>query len=466
SDGIGVGPDFICNTARTGDDLQSIPVGQTEHGPLTGYDDWHNLKYLVGKTAGGASAGHAAPEITFTEVLDRQLSVTAYLSPNLKVTKTVDKADAAPGEKLNYTVGIQNIGTGPATEVTLVDTLPNGTPETRTLSNLGVGGATTPLFEFQVPCTTTDLTVLTNSATVSAKNVLGQPEGDTSNNTATASTIVHAPVLTLAKTATASVNAGEAITYTITYENTGGGAAAQVVISDTLPADVYYSIALDLGTTGPRPDSVRLNADGTRTLTWNIAGTLAGKSGPQTIVFTARPTLLALGGTSYLNQVSLDFQSAGGCKYPTLEASSSTSITVVPPTRDPLTLGFWRTHPELWTAETLARIQATDQQYDANGDGALSVAEATAMLAPGGNQPKVLQVQLLATYFNLATRRINAGTTISSKTADNLGLASVRDGAVFALDTLRLPVNSTNAAQYDDATRVLDEINNNKSEVY
>jgi uncharacterized repeat protein (TIGR01451 family) len=464
SDGIGVGSDFICNTARAGDDIQLIPVGQTEFGPLTGYDDWQHLEYRAGRTAGGDGAGHATPDITVAEALNRQLSVTAYLSPDLKATKTVDKADAAPGEKLNYAVGIQNIGTGPATEVTVVDTLPNGTPETRTLSNLGPGGSTTPLFEFQVPCTTTDLTVLTNSATVSAKNVLGQPEVDTSNNTATASTIVHAPVLTLAKTATASVNAGEAINYTITYANTGSGAAANVVISDVLPAGVYYSKALDLGA-GPKPDTVTLNADGTRTLLWNV-GAVPANSGPQTIVFTARPTLLALGGTSYLNQVSLDFQSGRGCKYPTLNASASTTITVVPPTRDPQTLGFWRNHPELWTAEILARIQATDQQYDSNGDGALSVAEATAMLASGGNQPRVLQMQLLATYFNLATRRINAGTTISSKTADRLGLANVRAAAIFAMDTLRLPVDPTNAAKYDDATRILDEINNNKSEVY
>jgi hypothetical protein len=149
-----------------------------------------------------------------------------------------------------------------------------------------------------------------------------------------------------------------------------------------------------------------------------------------------------------------------------LTASASTSITVVPPTRDPLTLGFWRTHPEQWTAEILARIQATDQRYDTNGDGALAVAEATTMFASGGNQPKVLQMQLLATYFNLATRRINAGTTISSTTAASLGLINIRDAALFAIDTLLQPVNQKTKTKYDNATSVLDEINNNKSEVY
>ena len=76
-----------------------------------------------------------------------------------------------------------------------------------------------------------------------------------------------------------------------------------------------------------------LNADGTRTLVWTV-GALAGHSGDQTLSFTARPTLLALGGAAF---------------------------------------------------------------------------GATGM-------PYVLEQQLLATYFNLATRRLNAATLIQSKT--------------------------------------------------
>jgi uncharacterized repeat protein (TIGR01451 family) len=271
-------------------------------------------------------------------------------------------------------------------------------------------------------------------------------------------------VLTLSKTATASVNAGEAITYTITYANTGSGAAANVVITDIVPAGVYYSEALDLGA-GPKPDSVTLNADGTRTLVWTV-GAVPSSSGPRTIVFTARPTLLALGGTLFTNNVSLSFQNANGCTYTPVAASAATTITSLTPTGDPKTLGFWQNHGGLWSDEILARIQATDQRYDTDGNGALSVAEVTAMLAPGGNQPKVLRMQLLATYFNLATRRINAATLIESRTADQLGLDNVAEAAVYSMDTLALPVNAANRPRYDDATQVLDEINSNKSEVY
>jgi hypothetical protein len=94
------------------------------------------------------------------------------------------------------------------------------------------------------------------------------------------------------------------------------------------------------------------------------------------------------------------------------------------------------------------------------------VAKATATFAPSGNQPRVLQMQLLATCFNLATRRINAATLIQSKTAGRLGLHNVAEAAIYTTDTLALPVNVTNSARHSDATKMLDEINSNKSEVY
>jgi hypothetical protein len=52
--------------------------------------------------------------------------------------------------------------------------------------------------------------------------------------------------------------------------------------------------------------------------------------------------------------------------------------------------------------------RTTDSRFDgADGtgpDSALSLAEAQAVLVPGGNMDKVLEEQLLGTYFNLATR--------------------------------------------------------------
>jgi len=277
-------------------------------------------------------------------------------------------------------------------------------------------------------------------------------------------TTVHAPVVTIDKSATAAVNAGEAVTYTITYENTGSGGATNVTIVDTLPAGVYYSVALDAGA-GPDPDTVVSNADGTTTLTWNV-GDVAGSSGAQTIEFTARPTLLFLGGETLTNEASLSFENANGCTYEAGTASASTSITVAPATRDPLSMGFWRTHPELWSAEFLARFQATYQRFDgADGstpDGALSSAELAAVMAPSGNGVRVLQQQAAASLLNLASRRVNAATAIDSKLTKRLGITNVRGAVVFAFDTLQQPLTKATSARYSDATSLLDTLNTNK----
>jgi uncharacterized repeat protein (TIGR01451 family) len=466
------GPDRICNTTASGDDTQVVPVGRTEPSPHPGYNDWVNLKYraAAAPTAGGTAGDHGHPgDLTYAAVLAQELRLQALLEPDLKAIKTVDDANPAPGATLTYTVTAENISEGDATDVRITDTLPDGSIQTRLPGTVIAGKSAREQFTFAIPCGTPDGTVLVNSATMSAKNLQGGPEVDTSNNSASASATVRAPILTLAKTATASVNAGEAITYRLTYGNIGGGAAASVTITDTLPADVYYSVALDSGA-GPQPSTVVLNADGSRTLTWNV-GALAGNSGAQTIQFTARPTLLALGGTAFVNRARLTYSDANNCTYPPVEAdNTTTTITVVAASRDPKTLGFWRNHPELWTAEIRARIQATDQRYDgvdgSARDGGLSATETAAMYAAGGNEPKVLEMQLLSVYFNLATRRINAGTAISSRTAAQLGLRTVRDAALYAIATLALPVNAANSARYSDANKVLDEINNNRSEVY
>jgi hypothetical protein len=89
------------------------------------------------------------------------------------------------------------------------------------------------------------------------------------------------------------------------------------------------------------------------------------------------------------------------------------------------------------------------------------LAEVAAMFGSGGGRPYILEEQLLALYFNLASRRINAGSPISSRLDAALSLANVRDAALYAISTLALPV--TQATQYSDATTVLDEINTRKS---
>ena len=310
-----------------------------------------------------------------------------------------------------------NVGTGDAANVKVEDTLPDGSVQRRTPPTIYAGASRQETFTYTVPCGTADGTVLTNRVALTATNVESQAETNTGNNSASASTTVHAPVLTLSKTATASVVAGEPITYRLTYENTGSGDASSVTVSDTLPADVYYSMPLDLGA-GPKPTSVVVNGDGTRTLTWNV-GLVGERAGQPALEFTARPTLLAL-GTQYTNSAGLTFTDRNGCTYPPVTASAPSAIAVVSASRDPLTIGYWRNHPERWTVEILARIQATDQRFD-GADGSLADGQLTGGSrgrADAGLRPeRDPRPAAPRTYFNLAERRINAGTAISSRTA-------------------------------------------------
>lgn len=473
---IASGLDHTCDSpANTGDpdptttpadDKQVVDVGTMEPAPLAGSEDWSRIIYRAVLAPGASlpSVNHG-PDITLEEARRAQ---GVFHDPDLAASKTVDKADVAPGETLNYTVTAHNVGLGIATGGQVVDTLPGGGVQTRALADVPPGGSRSEAFTYTVPCSAADGTTVANSAVLSSKNLLGGAEANTANNSASASSTVRRPVLELAKTATPTTAAAEAVTYRVTVDNTGSGTAAGVVVEDKLPAGLYYSEALDLGA-GPRPTSATLNADGTRTLTWSL-GTVPGASGPTTIEYTARSSLLATGGTSFTNTATVQFQAPGGCSYPPETASATTTVTVTPPSRDPLGMGYWANHPDTWTAEMRARIQATDQRYDGSDgttpDGALSPAEVAAAYKPSRGQPETLRQQLLSTYFNLATRRINAGTAILSKTAAGLGLATVGAAASYTADTLALPWVPPHRSRYGDATQVLDEINNNKSERY
>lgn len=434
---------------------------------LTSHDDWSKLKYDF-RSVDTYNDGVAEPPPTDADpgTIERvRAEMARLLAADVSVEKT-GPATATAGSTVDYGLEVRSGGSGPAFSVELVDDKPDGSTVKFDLGLMTLGSTQTRSVSHAIPCTTPDGTVITNRAALSARDIVGLPESSPANNRDAVTTTVQAPVLSLAKTAVATVNAGEAVTYRLTYENSGGGAAKSLVVKDTLPADVYYSATLDQGA-GPAPDAVTRNADGTTTLTWN-AGTVAGASGPKVIEYTARPSLLLLAAATVKNDARLTFTNDGDCTFAPVQDTRTTTITTVTPTRDPKTIGYWKTHREQWSAELLARIQATDQRFDgADGsaaDGRLSTAEVTTVFALGGTTPNLLRQQLLATYFNLATRSVNAGTAIASKTSTRLGLRSVRAAALYGKATLALSLNG-NADRYSDATTVLDEINMNRSPV-
>lgn len=448
--------------------VQADVNGDGAANTLHGYDDWASLVYAY-RDRSTYLDGVAEPPPTHADprTIERaKASMSGLLAPDVSVDKS-GPSTTTPGATLNYGLQVRNDGAGPAFSAELVDDKPDGSTAKFDLGLMILGSTQSRSVSYTVPCTTPDGTVIRNSATVSARDIVGFAEASPANNRDEVATTVQTPVLSLTKTAAASVNAGEAVVYRLTYENAGSGEAKSLVVKDTLPADVYYSAALDQGA-GPKPDAVTRHADGTTTLSWNV-GSLAGNSGAKVIEYTARPSLLLEAGAAVKNGARLTFTNDSGCTFAAVQDARSTDITAVTPTRDPRTIGYWKTHPESWTVELLARIQATDQRFDGAGgsapDGRLSAAEVAAVFGLGGTTPNVLRQQLLATYLNLATRSVNAATAIKSRTTVRLGLHNVRAAALYGITTLARPLGH-DADRYSDATTVLDEINMNKSPVY
>ncbi|MBB5781148.1 CARDB domain-containing protein [Nonomuraea jabiensis] len=451
--------------------------------PLTDHNDWAAIRFRAGDspdskgkacsnypvTAPTCTGAGGAPEneLDFPMVLRQEISFFNQYDPDLATTKSVDKRDAEPGDTLTYQVKLDNVGTGAATAIGLTDTPPGGPAQTRQVPYLGAGASTNEAFTYPIPCDTANGTVLANTATATAKDAGGGAEANTANNTARAETTVHAPKLTLAKTAPRTVNAGEAMTIDLKVANAGSGTATGVTLTDTLPAEVAYSRALDQGT-GPKPSSVTANPDGTTTLTWSLGSIDGGATSG--VRFTARPSLLFAAGNELPDAASVAYRNGNGCVYEPVTATASTTVTEVPPTRDPWPQLFWQLHPDRQSAELLARIQATDARFDgADGsapDGALTRAEVNAVFALSISEPDLLRAQLLTTYLNLADRRINAATKISSLVAAALELKSVAQAARHAQATLLLPDDLAHLLTYTKATTVLTEINLNLSERY
>lgn len=459
--------DTVNGTAESGDINHIAFTGDTDSCPaspkqtLYSWNDWEHLNLDFRRSPMFADGAHHG--VTGLGASEITAEAAASLNPPVDLTaaKSVNRQEAAPGDPLTYTVEVGNKGPATATAVSVEDTMPDGTVVKRTPPDLAAGGSAKEQFTYTVPCATPDGAVLTNKVTVSGTNPRGMAEtGTLADNTATAATTVRRPILALEAAATPAAGAGEAVTYTLAYRNTGSGPAAAGTLTATLPADLYYSTALDQGA-GPRPGAVVRNADGTTTLRWDTGQVPAG-SASRTITFTARPSLLVPEGTAVTVPVTLSFTDGGGCPSARTGATAETRITVPEPSLTPRPVAIWSVFHGLRTPEALARVQATDQRFDgADGtapDGLLAQQEASATFLVPLPQPRTLRAELLATHLNLATRRINAGTELHSPQARALGLRTVGDAVRHAQATLALPTGS-DLLRYTTATVLLASIN-------
>jgi len=253
--------------------------------------------------------------------------------PNIVLSKTDGVSTAAPGQTLTYTLTFTNTGPGAAHNIVISDTLPPGVSYQScslgslagscsesggtvnfTLTNPLAAGANASV-TVTVQVTTSGPTTLTNSATLTYT--------DSANNarppvTATDTTTVPAqPNIVLSKTDGVSTAApGQTLTYTLTFTNTGPGAAHNIVISDTLPSGVSYQ-SCSLGSLAGSC------SESGGTVTFTLTNPLAaGASASVTItvqVTTSGPTTLT-------NTATLNYTDSGGNARTPVTSSDTTRI--------------------------------------------------------------------------------------------------------------------------------------------
>jgi uncharacterized repeat protein (TIGR01451 family) len=97
-------------------------------------------------------------------------------------------------------------------------------------------------------------------------------------------TQVSAPDLSLTDTAPATAATGQPYTYTLTATNTGGSPAADVRLTDTLPADVHFDSTVTTKGSCTRTQSTRKPKGGT--VNCRVGSLAAGASVTVTITVT------------------------------------------------------------------------------------------------------------------------------------------------------------------------------------
>ena len=220
---------------------------------------------------------------------------TQVNNAKLVVVKNVDKATAAVGDTVTYTIDVTNNGNVVANPATLTDLVPNGTTYiagTLTVDgfanagdpnsgfNIGpvISGATKVIvFSVKINILPTPNPML-NTADVTYQYLV-DPNGAPVNDIATSNTVATAVGdLVINKAVDKNfANLGDTISYTVTIQNTGVAAIGNVLFQDSIPSGTTYvngSLIVDVAFTGVDPQTgiiiTTINPGQTATISWKV----------------------------------------------------------------------------------------------------------------------------------------------------------------------------------------------------
>ncbi|MCK9483090.1 MAG: OmpA family protein [Candidatus Marinimicrobia bacterium] len=249
------------------------------------------------------SAGFRTPENVTGE--SAGVEITIGFLPDLALQKTVDRQNAAVGDTLIYTLTLQNVGNAPTTHTILYDDIPD---QTEFITCSGAGQNILGLIGWNIgemsPGTTVTETITTvvRSGTVPGTTITNTASVTNSENispSAYASTLVieevRHPDLQIEKTAGAVVEAGQELTYNIAFQNSGDGSASDVIITDTLSANVDY-----VSSSGSSAYDSQ-----TRIVTWDIGTLTANMTTSQSVELTVQVKSPLNNGTVITNTAEI-----------------------------------------------------------------------------------------------------------------------------------------------------------------
>jgi uncharacterized repeat protein (TIGR01451 family) len=184
---------------------------------------------------------------------------TVHISP-LKLFKSVSRAEAGINDTLVYTLSFTNLGDSSATNVAVHDAVPTQYVTFESVSaggtyngdsgivivvdTLAPGASRTVTFSVTVNDFVEDGTVIENIAYIESDQTVKAGSN-------LVRTTVLAPDIEFTKSGPTVAYPGEAITYTLSYQNIGGAQATGVTIQDTIPPSTTYipgSLSIITGT--------------------------------------------------------------------------------------------------------------------------------------------------------------------------------------------------------------------------
>ena len=237
-------------------------LGTDPSGQLWGTSGTQGILYELNKVTGVGSNGRPINNGSDYESVDCY-ALSPSVIADLGVSKTVDDPAPPEGDTVTYSVTVTNAGPSTATVVQLSDSLPLGVtfvsanPTQGTydgvtgdwfVGTLGVGSNATLTLQASVDAATAGNTI-TNTAGVTYLSQYDPNAGNTSASVditpVTANLTVIKSVVTVrdplgATTPAALAIPGAVAEYEISITNSGNGAAGEVIVTDTLDANLTF----------------------------------------------------------------------------------------------------------------------------------------------------------------------------------------------------------------------------------